>query len=554
MRADQISQKMRRWQLRQIAQCFLTGLCVAGVLFFIWFPDSQSGAQSEDYRFQMQYSDSGFQLEIYQSHISNDIHRFAVHLISAAANFSAKFTDLPNLSVSANRLRVFSFFPMNGEYRFVVTLGDSPLFSDTVRSDGFFEPPGNFTRIFCQGQSFLTRYCFVKKMCLSNRDIQFILPFNATFENIFLVPGARAPPFDPPEYRIGPRNISILNTPTSDFSEIPVIYSARFYNTHMLWHNIMDSLVPTFWTITTFSNNILDMNWSHFENDRYGIFINKTNQILLTDDFWPGQLTFLEALSDFPIVLFPAPEFNRCYKTVSLGTRKTELAPVFNRRNRDGLIAPYEIDPRGVRGLREVMLESTQTSVDACEPSVERPLVVIIARRSDQEIRRIINQDALEAATKDLCPFCDVQVIDFENMEIREQVQFSCRISLLLGIHGSGLIHVTWMKRSSEARPTGVVEFFPYKYTCRDWYEQCARLFGVQHFAVHTLSVNQSSWESFHNATKVKRCHTQEGECLRVRCHDFLRDQSILVDTEYFKSITKPFFDSLQRVKAREEK
>jgi hypothetical protein len=67
---------------------------------------------------------------------------------------------------------------------------------------------------------------------------------------------------------------------------------------------------------------------------------------------------------------------------------------------------------------------------------------------------------------------------------------------------------------------------------------------------VHTLSVNQSSWEKFHNATKVKRCHTQEGECLRGRCHDFLRNQSIRVDIAYFQQITRPFFDSLERAAA----
>jgi hypothetical protein len=195
------------------------------------------------------------------------------------------------------------------------------------------------------------------------------------------------------------------------------------------------------------------------------------------------------------------------------------------------------------------VLESADTTVEACEPDADRPLVAIIARLSDQEIRRITNEDALVAATRALCPFCDVQVVTFETMGILDQVRFSCRVSLLLGVHGSGLIHATWMKRSTAARPTGVVEFFPYKYTCRTWYEQCAHLFGVQHFAVHTLSVNQSSWEPFHNATKVTRCHTQEGECLRGRCHDFLRDQSIFVDIEYFTSIIKPFFEELQNAR-----
>jgi hypothetical protein len=103
---------------------------------------------------------------------------------------------------------------------------------------------------------------------------------------------------------------------------------------------------------------------------------------------------------------------------------------------------------------------------------------VIIQRRTTQEIRRITNENYVVNATRELCPFCDVQVVDFEGMNSIEQIRFSCGISLLVGVHGSGLTHVAWMKPSSEKQPTGVVEFFPYKYNCRNWYEQCAKAFG----------------------------------------------------------------------------
>jgi hypothetical protein len=74
-----------------------------------------------------------------------------------------------------------------------------------------------------------------------------------------------------------------------------------------------------------------------------------------------------------------------------------------------------------------------------------------------------------------------------------------------------------------------------------------ANTIGVEYYDVKTLSLNQSSWAVGHNPAKVERCHTLEGECLRPRCHDFLRDQSIIVDIEYYKSIVGEFFERLER-------
>jgi hypothetical protein len=87
-----------------------------------------------------------------------------------------------------------------------------------------------------------------------------------------------------------------------------------------------------------------------------------------------------------------------------------------------------------------------------------------------------------------------------------------------------------------------LIEFFPYKYDCRDWYRQLAAIFRIQHFAGHTLNINQSRWDPKMNATKLAACQ-RHSECLRGRCHDLLRDQSIIVDIDQYKRITRPFFD-----------
>jgi hypothetical protein len=195
------------------------------------------------------------------------------------------------------------------------------------------------------------------------------------------------------------------------------------------------------------------------------------------------------------------------------------------------------------------MLEFADASADECQPDPRRPRVVVIRRPSEFEIRRILNENALVEAARELCSFCEVQIVEFEEMMMNDQLKFTCGTSLLIEIHGSGLIHAAWMNSSTPERPTAVVEFFPYKYNCRTWYKQCANTFGIQHFAIHTQNVNQSRWEKFHNHTKVERCHTLDDECMRGRCHDFLRDQSIYVDIQQFKEIVEPFFQSLWRAR-----
>jgi hypothetical protein len=396
------------------------------------------------------------------------------------------------------------------------------------------------------GADFLTRWCYVNNVCVSNSVLQLVTPFTAVFEKKFLVPGTRSPPFDPSDFRIRNSTIGTVRSNFSELSPIPVFLSSRFYNAHMLWHVIMDSLVPTYWTMTSFFSGLTNETWGQ----QYGDFINKTNRILLHDNFqWLG-LSFLKALTDMQIENFGA--HRNCYGNIVLGLRKSERTPILKRRRRDALVAPYEIDPVGVRGLRRVMLEFSGTTVEDCEPSVAAPVILVIQRRTASKIRRILNIDDLALATAELCPFCQVKFIELERLDSQQQIRAACNVSMLIGIHGSGLVHQAWMKPSTPENPTAGVEFFPYKYNCRTWYQQCANIFGIQHFAVHTLNRSQSRWETGHNMTKVNRCHTLAGECLRARCHDFLRDQSILVDIPDYKSIVRPYFESLKEARDKQ--
>jgi hypothetical protein len=306
----------------------------------------------------------------------------------------------------------------------------------------------------------------------------------------------------------------------------------------MLWHNVMDYLYPLFWTMTTFFSQ---------DNEKYGSWINLTNQVHSYDDDGGVGLFFIESLTNNQVTYGRSDvAIKHCYKNAVLGMRKFSR-PFMWEMARSGLVLPYDLDPVGVTGVRKYMLKRAGTSEETCKPSTSSPVVYLIGRTGQEGVRRILNDELVFNATKEMCPSCAVSVVDFQQWDKLGQVLAACNASVLIGIHGSGLVHANWMARSNETNPTAIIEFLPYLYTCRNWYKVMAETIGVEYFAIQTLSLNQSRWAVGHNPTKVHRCHTLEGECFRPRCHDFLRDQSIIADIELYKSITSEFFARLEK-------
>lgn len=184
-------------------------------------------------------------------------------------------------------------------------------------------------------------------------------------------------------------------------------------------------------------------------------------------------------------------------------------------------------------------------------PSPNKPFIVLLERK---EQRRLINQDEVFEATKELCPFCEIYKNDLSYMSIREQILLLCRASRISGVHGSGLIHGLWLIQSNQQHPTRIVEFLPYQYTCRDWYHQMVKFANIRYYSIPTLRLNQSRWDLRHNMTKVNRRQNEPGECERIRCHDFLRDQSIIANIDQSKEVVGSFFELLEKAKKNDQK
>jgi hypothetical protein len=440
------------------------------------------------------------------------------------------------------------FIPLNGRFTLQLnsTAHSRPIYRRIVVSNSSSDPGGNFSRLFCIGRDYLSRWCYARNVCIGRRELQLILPYRSRFGAVFLVPGTRAPPFDPKKFRIGDSMIATYATPPSDFADVAGVFGSRFYNSRMLWHNVMDSLYPTWWTMTSFFSGVVDDKWGQPGNERYGEFINASNEILLFDSAGSTALFFLKALSHRPLHRLQAHWTGKCYRTMVLGLRKTEVAPRLGE-DRNNLQLPYEIDPQGIRGLRRWMLEFAGTTLEKCRPNYDHPIVLIIHRKTKREVRRLLNPEELLHATREMCPFCHVQMVDFQQFDKNGQIRFVCNASVLIGVHGSGLTHAAWMMEATERLPAALIELFPFRYTCRNWYMQMAKMLKLLYYPVYTLRLNQSRWEDWHNGTKVNQCHTLDGECLRGRCHDFLRDQSIIADIPYYKSVVGPFFKKMSQ-------
>jgi hypothetical protein len=524
---------------RRIRQRTFTA--VVSVIFLSVFGGSiysgfRHGRRSSHISVDYTENSSHFTISMKSKSISRFLPRLSLALLSNVANFSATFSQIPDVLLSSNHLTFTLFVPMTGEFTLEIhdTHKTRPIYSRHISSTSFMDPGRNYTKLACFGESYVLRYCYAFNICLGDSFFEFLLPYNATFEPVFFVPGARPPPFDPIEFRV--TNEMIRTSPISNrpFSAVPAFFASRYYNARMLWHNVMDSLFPMYWTMTTFAHNL--------HNSSYGNFINRTNEILLFDTFGPTALFFLKGLSDHSLVLLSRAWPSKCFRRIVLGLRKNERAVNLNRGNRELLLLPYEIDPIGVRGLRKEMLEFSGTTLEQCKPSTKTPVVLIVHRKSDREVRRILNPDAVLRATTELCPHCAVSIVDFQQFDKTGQVRYSCNASVLIGVHGSGLIHAAWMHLSTDALPAALVELLPYKYTCRNWYKQYAKMLGIEYFGIQTMNVSQSRWEMAHAQETVERCHTDYEECFQQPCHDFLRDQSIVVDIDQYKRILWSFF------------
>ena len=148
-----------------------------------------------------------------------------------------------------------------------------------------------------------------------------------------------------------------------------------------------------------------------------------------------------------------------CFKEVVL-VPKSYASPLFQCKNRVGLRSKcMDCDGSGLVGA-EVNLFSKRV-VEACTgkiPPKNGSLIVLISRtpylRSQRDdltkFERVLdNEEELALAIRKSFNNSVVRIVHLENLTICEQIAYGHNADILLGVHGSGLVHLWWMKSKS---------------------------------------------------------------------------------------------------------
>lgn len=153
-----------------------------------------------------------------------------------------------------------------------------------------------------------------------------------------------------------------------------------------------------------------------------------------------------------------------------------------------------------------------------------KPLVVLIDRGSNRNIQ---NSNPLAEVMEKGFPRCAVQTVRLQDMDVNAQIDLIAKASVLVGIHGSGLVHTVWMAESRENHTTHLVEIVPYQYTCRNWYETAASVAGVKYHRI----MNKNPPENVTVEALLGRPNDMRNSCmprLAQRPADYTRTRHIL--------------------------
>jgi hypothetical protein len=249
-----------------------------------------------------------------------------------------------------------------------------------------------------------------------------------------------------------------------------------------------------------------------------------TRRILVrSDGVWSFQ-AMMKIFSQVPVHVVDEENPSWLMPAGVIGIEKFETDINPGRTYDESIAFRYEFNRSTAVGLRESIF--TELKLPVADFGVDgKPLVLLIDRGS--ETRNIGNIQEVFETLASHCPHCVVEMVQFHNIAVEEQMRKTSRASVLMGLHGSGLTHTVWMRESRPNCTTHLVEVIPYKYLCRDWYETAAAVAGVQYHRV----MNRNDPENVTDEG-LKTCWAKPEICATQQCHDKLRDQPTRVEID----------------------
>ena len=369
------------------------------------------------------------------------------------------------------------------------------------------------SRFYCFNGNWTHRICVFRDICFDNTNLTFISPYNIISDSPFLVLGGRSPPYDKKRDRIYKLNVNV----SKDFT-IPegrevhdgiFHYASTYYNMQMLFHSLFDFSLPLFYTM------IKDDVFKQLPDER---------SVIIPRDAQNPTSKFVQSFTKS----FSKVKSNHCYKNLIVGIYKVkDITGKYYQfpYNFTHLLHPYIFKQFNLTHL---------LSVDKNNFSNNKPIILFSGRKTSK--RNLVNYDELlDALQKEFAEY-EIESIFYEEHDMAYQIEHTYRSSIMIGIHGSGLSHVAWMRPN-----TTMIEILPYKFNCRDWYERTCNVSGVNYFKYIPLDKEESPNPSYEAIKCWNASNGCEGYCL-----DALRDQNIKANkTRFIELIRKATLKSL---------
>lgn len=370
-------------------------------------------------------------------------------------------------------------------------------------------------RFFCfNGNQWNRRICRFRDICFEDNDknLTFLSPYKITTQSPLLVLGARSPPYDKKRDRIYSIKVEIDRNKTIPENRVihneTTQYVSTYYNMQMLFHSLFDFSLPLFYTFLA----IPDLKY-------------KLKRVAIPNDAdFPMNKKFVQAFVDS----FGRIKRNHCYKDLIVGMEKV-------KDQETGKL--YQFPYNFTYHYHPYILEKFEIIKNRSEITKlipKKPIILFSGRKTNR--RSLSNYDELfERMKNEFSEKFDIEKIFYEEHDMATQIEKTYKSSIMIGIHGSGLSHVCWMRPG-----TVMVEIFPYRFDCRDWYERTTNVSAVKYFKY----VPKDEEESPGASQAVKDCWNKTPKC-EGNCLDLLRDQNIKVNVEKFIELIKNAADQI---------
>jgi hypothetical protein len=351
------------------------------------------------------------------------------------------------------------------------------------------------SRFHCVNGGWERRICRFREICFDNNNLTFIAPYPLQSTVPFLVLGGRSPPYDRKRDRIYFLNVNVSQSFTLPPGRVihneTTYYASPYYNMHMMWHLLFDFALPLFHTVTLFTPGIAPA------------------VIIPHDADFPRS----EVLKSFTSS-YGRMKNTHCYRDLIVGISKVK----------DALTGKvYEFPKNFTHHLHPLILK--QFKLNGKMPTT--PIILVIGRKTGTRV--LTNIDDLVSLLQTDFPNFKTKPIYFEDLPMKDQIHAAHTATVMIGVHGSGLAHVAWMRPG-----TVLVEIFPYKFDCRDWYEKATVVSGVKYFKYVPSSPDESPGAS----PIAQNCWREMNGC-DGNCVDTLRDQNVLVNLTLFRRTMK---------------